>query len=215
MTSEHPSFYELDRHCCGVGAAATEVHVASCPRCAEYVASYAPATTVPAWIQSPPRPQRAGRTAWVLGASLAAALTLAVLAQREPAPPYVGVKGGPSVSVFVQHEGMVSLWDGRVLSAGDRVRLEVRPEGFDHVSVFSPSGDGETLERLYAGRVTAQGPLRLPTAWQLDDQGDADVLIVVLSRAEVSPSAARALLRAPERSEVWLSTLRLPKRNGS
>lgn len=57
---------------------------------------------------------------------------------------------------------------------------------------------------LYRGELTAEG--ELPVAWSVDDQGDAERLIVVLSRRVSSDAelAERARAEVQESDETWV-----------
>jgi hypothetical protein len=237
--TEHPSFLVLDRHCVGLETADEErAHIAACEQCRSYVQSYQPAIEVPAWVSTTatavvreyagPRGASRKQRWWTFGGltAAAAAICLTVLWPRTQNVAYDGVKGAPSVGVHVQRGGVAGLWDGTPLSPGDRIRLEVMPQEFDHVSVFAldsslarPTArfDGaESLpSRLYTGRVVPGAPTVLPKAWQLDDAAGAEHLLVILAKTDVSPAAAAALMRAHDPSEVWLVRLRLPKQSGS
>jgi hypothetical protein len=226
-SSAHPSFLELDRQCLGLSVdASTAAHVAACARCGQYIASYRPATDAPAWLSAKAtrsaseRPKRTphasrARLVWAGSFALVAAVCLAVYwpARREGA--YDGVKGGPSVALFVQRAGLVGLWDGAPLRAGDRIRLQVMPDEFDFVSVFGLPVGGAAPQRLYTGPLTPRASALLPKAWQLDAAPGPEQLVVLLSHAELSDQAVKALLRARDPREVWLVQLKLPKQGGS
>jgi hypothetical protein len=144
------------------------------------------------------------------GLAVAAAVCLAWLLPRERLAPYDGVKGTPAAIVYVQHEDQVTIWSGDPLSQADRIRLEVAPEKFDHVSVFHMQTDGP-LVLLYAGRLTPHQRALLPKAWQLDASPEAEQLVVMFAHAEISTSAAQVLLRAHDPDDVWVLRLTLPK----
>jgi hypothetical protein len=171
----------------------------------------------PTWLE--PR-LRARKQRRMLGmGSAAAALVLAAsLCVMWLGPPhrdtnYDGVKGTPSVGVYVQRGAVVQLWNGGPLQAGDRIRLEVVPEEFGHVSVFSvPSAS--PLVRLYTGPVKRQTHNLLPKAWQVDAADGPEQLAVFLSDMEISAQAAQTLLRARDPEQVWLVRLSLPKQSG-
>lgn len=220
--SEHPSYLELDRQCLGVSTDAnTAVHVAACARCRDYVASYRPASDAPAWLIAvgPRKRDRLhasrARLAWASGCALVAAVCLVLYWPTQRDEPYIGVKGGPSVALFVQRAGVVGLWDGAPLRAGDRIRVQVMSDEFDYVSVFGLPTHGAAPQRLYAGRLTPRTSALLPKAWQLDSAPEPEQLVILLSHAELSDEAVKALLRARDPREVWLTQLKLPKQGGA
>jgi hypothetical protein len=217
MAEQHPSYLELDRHALGAATQlTTAAHIAACARCQRYLASALDAGEPPVWLEaalaalSPARRTRR----WVLaGASLAAAaaLLLVLLGPGADRIAYDGVKGAPAVGVYVLREGNVRLWDGAPLQSGDRIRLEVAPEQYRRVSVFSV-GQGQKPHRLYAGAVTPGARQVLPKAWQIDAAPAPEQLAVFFSDTEISVQAAEVLLLARDPREVWLIHLALPKR---
>lgn len=226
--SAHPSYLELDRHSVGLLAdAATAAHLTECARCQAYLAGFQPVADVPRWVaqaaqNEPPKcaassvsgPRVRRHWTWTAGGmAVAAAVCLALLWPRAREPAYDGVKGAPGIAVYVQRHGVAALWDGTPLAAGDRIRLEVMPEEFDHVSVFSLPASEQTPLPLYTGRVPRGRPSILPKAWELDAAPGPENIAVMLSRSEISPEAARSLLRARDPREVWLVVLSLPKQS--
>lgn len=222
--ANHPSYLELDRQCVGVsGDPATAWHVAECERCAAYVSSYQPMTDLPDWVRFAEDQRGRGvprsvpwyrPRSYALGGGLilAAASCLALLLPHERAQKaYDGVKGMPAAIVYVQHADQVTIWSGDPLSQGDRIRLEVSPENFDHVSVFNVQ-TGAPPVRLYTGRLTPHLRGMLPKAWELDASPHPEELVVMLAHAEISASAATTLLRAHDPADVWIVRLTLPKR---
>lgn len=221
----HPSFLELDRHCVGLDIdGAALAHLGECACCRGYVESYRPAGDVPAWLTDvavrsavrPPRkvPKTRHVHWWASGAlAVAAAVLLALWWPPAERADSDGIKGAPSIGLHVQRDGVASLWDGEPLSPGDRIRLEVMPEEFDHISVFSVADGQAVPRRLYAGRISPRMSTVLPKAWELDDAPGAEQLLVILARSEVSPEAAATLVRAHEPREYWWVRLRLPKRS--
>jgi hypothetical protein len=220
MTEQHPSYLELDRHALGAATQpATVAHVAECARCRHYLASALPAGEPPRWLDASLRPLSAARRTrrWALaGASLAAAaaLLLVLLGRGVEESEYDGIKGAPAVGVYVLREGNVRLWDGAPLQSGDRIRLEVAPEQFRRVSVFSLS-EGKQPRSLFTGAVTPGARQVLPKAWQIDAAPTPEQLAVFFSDTEISAQAAEVLLRARDPREVWLVQLALPKRTPS
>jgi hypothetical protein len=217
----HPSYLRLDRHCLGVlDDAATAAHVEHCARCRSYVARYAPAEQVPAWLsaaaQTPLRsartPQRAQVLTWLSAAALAAACLVLIWLKPPSDGPYVGVKGAPAALVHVQHAGSTAVWNGEALAAGDKIRIEVMPAEFGYVSVFSWSSTSKPPVSLYAGRVKQRSTSLLPKAWELDSAPGPELLVIFFGHAIVSEAAAEALLRAHDPADVAIVRVLLPKR---
>jgi hypothetical protein len=207
----HPSYLELDRHALGAGCdPGTAAHLAGCERCRDYVATARPADVVPAWVAELGATPRKRVKPWWLAAGVAAAAAL-VLIWRSPSELYVGTKGMPSAFVYVHRDHTTTLWDQTPLHAGDRIRLEVAPEEFEQVTVFSTDAQGNKAEPLYAGRTKPFTRTLLPKAWQLDAVGHAEHLAVVFSHAELSREAASALFRARDPAEVRIVRLTLQK----
>jgi hypothetical protein len=228
MAELHPSYLELDRHALGAAAQATTAgHVAECERCRAYLESMPSTEGMPAWLpaaRSPlrvqrtrplrvqsTRPQRTRRWALATSCLAAAAALFLVWLRARPEPSYDGVKGAPGVGVYVLRAGQVQLWDGAPLEAGDRIRLEVAPEQFRRVSVFSLA-QAERPRGLYAGPVTPGVRQVLPKAWQVDAAPTPEQLAVFFSDMEISAQAAEVLLSARDPRSVWLVRLSLPKR---
>jgi hypothetical protein len=212
--SAHPSYLELD--CAALGAAreaGTAEHLRVCERCRSYVEAARPADVVPGWVtelgRAPAR--RARPLGWLAGGLAAAAVLLLVWMRPESEPLYVGTKGSPSALVYVHRDDTTMLWDQTPLRAGDRIRLEVAPEEFEHVTVLGGSARGAESALLFSGHVEPRQRALLPKAWQLDGVGQAEHLAVVFSHAELSAGAARALLRARDPAEVQIVRLTLPK----
>lgn len=213
--SRHPSFLELDRHALGCAAVDTSAHMASCGQCQRYVAGLAPGASVPAWaaqLAAAPARSSVRPRAWpvaMLGLAAAACLMLFVARRNPEAAPYIGAKGGPAVAVYVSHAGNVGLWHGEALQVGDRIRLEVAPEAFEHVSVFEQEAGHNTL--LYQGRVSAHARAMLPKAWQLSAASAAEHLAVVFSLQALSAEQAELQLRAASPVHAHVVKIHLSK----
>ncbi|WP_224364709.1 hypothetical protein [Hyalangium versicolor] len=221
---EHPSFLALDGLRWGGGTEAQRTHVAGCAVCAAHLEQMSRPVDVPAWARAleheRPRGWRslwAGGRGWAWGSALVgvgAALLLVVsgVRSREELPgPYVGIKGTPVVVVHVRHGQSVAPWDDtRTLVPGDSLRLEVAASGYPQVVVGSPTADGG-FQTLYTG-VLPEGGEVLPASWRVDAEGEREQLVVVLSRAPLSPEALRqALAERSHTAEVWVTELQLPK----
>jgi hypothetical protein len=237
VKTEHPSYLELDRRLLAGGAAPElDAHVASCDRCRAHVVEVEAARHVagspPPWLLELAATPSAASTvarlggpdtrlrkltrartpALLMAAGLACAAAFGLMrAPREPA--YDTTKGAPSVLVHVQHEGVRSTWDGAPLSAGDQIRLELAPEDFLHVSVFSLAAGPSEPTLLHRGALRPHQRIALDKAWQLDDAPAAERLAVVFAKVELSPAAARKMLKERDPELVRVIELELPKRS--
>jgi len=228
----HPSFLELDRFALGAaGALATAAHVGACARCRRHVETLREAPPVPPGLRdrivSPAADSPLAVTrrfwAWFRGprigaAGLAGALAIAALlwivrTPRAPDVGYDGVKGLPSVWIYVKRDNELALWDGeRPLEARDRLRLKIDPQDLTHVDVFTrdeAAGAGSAPAPIFDGRLRPGTVTTLPAAWQLDGNSPRESLIVVLSRDGVSASAAQRFLRDGAPAGVWLRRFEL------
>jgi hypothetical protein len=225
MTStRHPSYLELDRYSLSsVHDATLARHVDTCAQCRVHLTSVARASSVPAWVSELGAPAvrrgsprlRSVPVALFAGALAAAA---ALLVFQQPArdvseSAYDTSKGAPSVWVHVQHQGVRSPWDGAPLSPGDQVRLEVAPEEFTHVTVFSIDAHGARPTLLFRGALQPHVRVALDKAWQLDHQPEAERLTVLFARIELSVAAAQQALRERDPALVHAVELTLSKRS--
>jgi len=181
----HPSFLALDRHALGMSDPQTAAHVETCELCAAHVRAVSGREPIPDWVVSR---KRTGRRQWVGWLALAAAVLLAIGVYREPAPaPYVGAKGVAEVTVFVQRNGEVSVWQGEAVRPGDRVRLGIQPTDLRYVTI--QSGD----ETLFEGPISGDtDPWLVPASWEVDGEGDSEAITVILDDGPVRgvPSAS-------------------------
>jgi len=218
----HPSYLELDRFALGGGSAATRSHAASCPRCSVHLDRLAQPVAIPSWVRKIEQRDEARWPAWLrlprlvaiaaVGAASAAALVIAVRPKRPPACD--GVKGSPSVAVYVRHQGRVALWDGHAaVETGDGLRLKLSSQGFSHIAVATM--DGPEVTELYAGRLS-DGETLLPASWTVDEDAGTEHLAVVFSRRPVSRVELRSAAQTQLRSrEIWATTLEIPKRGAN
>ena len=218
----HPSYLELDRFALGGGSSATRSHAENCPRCGVHLSRLAEPGPMPAWATRIEQRGGARWAAWLrlprlvalatVGAASAAALVVAVGPKRPPA--YDGVKGSPSVALYVRHQGRVALWDGHAaVETGDGVRLKLSSQGFSHVAVATI--DGPELTELYIGRLS-DGETLLPASWTVDEDAGTEHLAVVFSRRPVSRLELRSAVQAQLRNgEIWATTLEIPKRGAN
>ena len=222
----HPSFLELDRAFLGLPSGlATRLHLEGCLRCREHFhflgEEQAAAAPGAALASRTSRQARSGsaRLGWrgMCSAGALAAAMLLVLARPHPDAASragdTGLKGTPAARVVAERERRVrALNDGDVVQAGDRLRLMVNGGGFTSLTVFTPRTDRGYL-RLYAAPLTtAETPVLLPVAWRVDGLGEAETLLVVFARAELTEADVPGLLAVPRSTGHWLTILRLPKR---
>jgi hypothetical protein len=241
----HPSYLELDRVALGAAReTTTAAHVTGCDRCRHYLDGLRDVPPLPAGLRervaAAPVPGVVagllakwfgGRHTRLFGATALAGAMAATavfwLGHRSPPSPsragspaadYDGVKGLPSVWIYVKHDNELALWDGeRPLAPGDRLRLKIDPQELSQVDVFSVDDEG-SFRRVYSGQLARGAVTTLPAAWQLDDRSQRESLIVVLSNAPVSATAAKRFAEAGAPAGVWLRRFELrpgaPAREG-
>ena len=218
--SEHPSMLQLDALSLGAGEASVVAHVQGCARCAAHVGRVQQELPVPAWVRElKTQPHGAHDSSWLFRSSLIAALALFVaggvlvrVKHRDPAQSDRGVKGMPSVAVYIKRDGVVSLWDGQApVQPGDALQLKVAPGGYSRVTVAALQ-DG-TLTELYAD--SAAGEALLPRSWTIDDEAGPEVLLVAFSRSPLTKAGQEAALATlPRTREIWATRLQLAKKGG-
>jgi hypothetical protein len=217
--------------------------VAGCPRCAGFLREAEVALPRPGWLAGVERAADAGHPAaaprwrptlpkWAwpalpAAAALGAVLLVALVRQhddrstdqraRELAT-RTTTKGTPAVAVYVKRGSDVFLWDGRArIRPQDRLRLQIRAEGYTHVSVASLASPNEVAVVLYEGPL-AEGAVLLPLSFRVDDRSGPEVVSVVLARAPVAGSLHRRLEgpagAAEESANVWRQILVLEKDDG-
>jgi hypothetical protein len=223
MSSEHPSYFALDRLALGVPDAETSEHVATCARCAAYIASITPLEApMPLSMHRRKRTPRAVIAVSVLVPLLAAAAIFLVLrASQAPAPiamndaprdPYIGTRGTPAIGLYVRRGASIALWDGAArFAAGDTIRIKVIPEGFDTVHVYALE-QGRPTE-LYDGPLVPDdaGETLLPSAWQLDADSGSETIVVVLSRGPFRTPTNDVLTRDRDGETLWVRRFVLEK----
>jgi hypothetical protein len=226
--AEHPSFLELERHALGAARSDVGAHLAACAACRERLPRV-DASAVPTWARAL-GPRRRGwgarlagawsvpRALLVGGAAFAGVAALWVGGAHAPrdrgasvVAPETATKGAPDVRLFIKRGERVEPWDGsEPVVAGDLLRLEVRPEGFPHISVFEVARD-DTYARIYDAAIAPRGATALPTAWRVDATPGTETLLVVLGPDAISPAEAGALVAHPERGRHWWRLLKLAK----
>jgi hypothetical protein len=210
--TEHPSFLQLDRFVLGVAGSGTAAHVQGCELCRAHLGRCELLAPAPAALRErAARWRPALRTGWLF--TLPAMLALGLfIAFRPPLRDEVTAKNAPSVAVYVKHGAAVSLWDGRApLSPGDGLRLKVAPAGFSRVTVASVGLSA--IVELYAGEVDARGETLLPESWTVDADPRPEIVLVVFSRAPLSPADLRAARDdLPRSKRLWSTRMELWKK---
>ena len=227
-TPAHPSCFALDVYFASRdrGAAENEPtspvakHVASCARCASYLAELE-SLDAQRDTRLPPRSVRdrpRSRSRRLLGriapaAAIAALAVVVVYVKARPASDdaqYIGVKGMPAVQVLVRSDGQTRVWDARSpVRAGDSLVLHVACEQFRHVTVASAPPDG--LVRLSDGPCPTT-PGTLPFTLIVDDQPGRERLVVVLAQSRLDDAALAAAVHVSSRSaSAWVTAFELTK----
>ncbi len=245
----HPSFLALDRAALGSRTDHVSRHLAGCERCRAHVQRIAEPGPAPATARARPqllRPAARGwpaRRAWLGGLTVAAAAAIVLVAligrhqgervaQSDP-PPATGderfdtAKGGRAVGVYILRGRHTFLWNGsESIAPGDTLRLKLVPDGMSQVHVFSGGGGARGVgepQLLHRADLAPDRDVLLDTAWRVDETGEREVLVVVLSRTKISLAAAQAAARTTRTGEsrstaalmsddVWVARLVLPKR---
>jgi hypothetical protein len=117
------------------------------------------------------------------GAVLAIALILALPGPPPPKRPAdeTHVKGTALITLYVLQGEERVRWDGRTpVKEGDRLQIQLEPEGLTRVYVLS----GATL--LHQGAVAPRGTTSLPMSWRVEQGGGAERLSVILSRSALT-----------------------------
>lgn len=216
--SPHPSFLQLDRLALGAADPQVAAHVASCDSCRAHLGRLEQPVPLPAWVreaaETPRRPRWLRLFAPGLGLVAAAAAVLLVVQSRAVGPAYDGTKGAPTVGIYIERAGQVSLWNGvQPLRPGDRIELKVAPDGYRHLTVAGL--DHQSPVQLYQGTVAPTGETTLPRSFRLDDSPGDEQLLVLFSDAPVTGAELREVFAHPPRSKSrWAVLLVLPKMAG-
>ncbi|MEQ1503307.1 MAG: hypothetical protein ABMB14_13805 [Myxococcota bacterium] len=163
-----------------------------------HLAATAPLDEVPAWVLELDRP-RPRRRAWWWWPVLAAAVIVALLVV--PRAPYVGVKGGPTALLYVQHgaERPSTVWDGAPLAAGDRFRVELADlEAPYFAIVYVVADEPPTVLATGTGDGLVDG------AWALDAPAAGARLVVVGADRALTGLPADEVLARPAAVELRL-----------
>lgn len=231
----HVTTFQLDTWFAdGKPDGAVAAHVATCPRCAAYVAELdgiaeelvvpAPPARVPGPTATPlTRVSVLRRFGPILGGlALAAGLALFVrsrvpigaidapLRTQGDDPTYVAEKGGPSVQLLVRSDGVTRVWDGASpVRAGDAIAIHVACDRLTHVAIVTETSSG--LTRLSEGPCPAR-PAPLPFTLVVDDEVGRERFAVVLTRGRADDAALRAMIASQAReADAWATTFDFPK----
>jgi hypothetical protein len=219
----HPSFLALDRLAvAGHADPGTREHAERCATCLQYVDSIRRGREVPAGMIASRRTARRVWAGMAMAAMVAVSSAAVVIGtRRDPSEGadvdgYTTVKGHPAIALYVKRDERVFLWtSAQGVVPGDRLRLEIAPDGFSHVAVLAKPAGGQgsgRLEQLYAGSIDPRKPTLLPVAWRVDDRPGDETLVIVLSRAPLrEESLAQTLQSSRQTKDVWVHRLELPK----
>jgi hypothetical protein len=209
----------LDRYGLGSSSPGIDAHVSVCDQCRGYVQSLreAPPAVGLVSLRSTiaKHRQRRAQMWWTAGSLLAVAACLLFFVGRSNAPAagsptYLGAKGLLSVWIYVKRGPTTQLWDGKLpIFSGDRLRIKLNPSTYRHVAVYSML-DAEIPALLYEGEVVPGHNTTLPDAWEVDGEGEAERLIVVLSNEHIEPSWDK-WLKSEVEPNVQVLPFTLPK----
>lgn len=216
--NHEPSIFTLDVYYAGGarGDPEIEAHVASCERCAAYLAALE--------AQPPAPPVVLGRRrggSWQLMAASAAVVCCAVLLWHAQKPEaYVASKGVPAVQAVIRSQGSSRVWDGKTpIRAGDAIALRADCDRYQQVAVLVPAAVsgarvGRAWSRVYAGACPKPNEV-LPFSLVADKKPGREHIDVVFSQLPLDDDALTAAVRVAERSNsVWVTQLLLEKAGG-
>jgi hypothetical protein len=196
----HPSFFALDLAARGATVPGVHEHVAQCSRCSAHLQRTSTPLLPPAAMLERVGQRRSGFN-WIVVTGPIAAAACVVLALTMNRSPVAAVKGLPSASLFVRHEGTVNKWDGLTpVDVGDALRVEVDPGSFAYVAVVN-AGRAGSPDVLFAG---ARPPGLVPGAWAVDETGRAESMVVLFSRRPLrTAEISQAVENVPRGADVW------------
>jgi len=213
----HVSTFALDVYYANgkTGDPSLASHLETCAHCRGYLASLEASELAapPAW--APPPVKKGPRLRRILAFSagamaLAAGVAVIVHSMNSDEGGYVASKGAPAAQALVRSEGRSRIWDGRSpVRAGDAIALRAGCEGFTHVAVIAPSGDG--WSRLFDGGCPpASAPL--PFTLVVDDAPGEERVGVVFSAARLDDDMLRDAVRRRDRTnKAWVVEFVFPK----
>lgn len=217
--NRHPSRLALDRARLGDSSGEVTAHLQECSACRDYVQARLD-TPVPAWaraLESPRQPAWLAMawprwTATALVTAAAAVLWLGITPQTKPPGRYIGVKAAtPAVEVFLRRQGRVVPWTGQGLRTGDRIQLRISPADFEQISVVAKNPNGFVpIHRQTISETERGASIVLSRSFRVDGTTTDNDLIVLLSRAPVTPEALR---QPPDTSttDLWVQRLHFKK----
>jgi hypothetical protein len=206
------------------GAAHLELHLEQCAACRAYLAMLDEVDAAgEGEITTAIRPRARGPQRLRLVAQGTVALAFAAgvglfveNALRPPTTPvYVGVKGTPSVQLFVHHGGETAIWDGRSrVHAGDAIALRAACGDLANVSVAAEDRAPEAHRawaRLSDGPCLPSNEI-LPFTLVVDGQSEDEHVAVVMSEARLSDAELNRAANDTERSStVWVVRFVIPE----
>ncbi|HZS35696.1 MAG TPA: zf-HC2 domain-containing protein [Polyangia bacterium] len=223
MNAEHVSSLSLDLlHFDALSSterARIEAHLAECERCrrdaeaARASREHCARQIVPRGFA--PLTRRRGWLPWLAGAPvLAAAIVLLMLKLR---PPDIAMKGAPTFSTYVRHDGQVSvLRDGGTVRAGDEIRFVAVSETLSYLLVCSVDGAGKAsiyfpFAGTESGTIDLRNRVELPGSVILDDAPGPERVFALFSSKPITAADATAALHAISKDAASIrSTQRLP-----
>src|SRR5262245_20329133 len=210
--SNEPTTFALDLYFAAgtQGDATIAAHVASCARCAAYLAQLSllqQTALVPPIAAQRPRRRSRPRLLAISAAVSACAAVVVWLRSGD----YVGSKGVPAVQVLVRGSDQARVWDGKTpLHPGDAIALRTACDRFARVAVAVPRNASGDWSRVFEGRCSESEPL--PFTLVADDKPGSERIEVVFSSAALDDAALRRALERGERSEtVWVNEVVLTK----
>ncbi|HUB09098.1 MAG TPA: hypothetical protein VMB50_18960 [Myxococcales bacterium] len=203
----HLSLLELDAL---AEAGTPPAHLAECPRCqAELEALRTDEARFRTEVYGRTLAQVQRRLSWRRRLSLAPlllapALGLAaiLLVPRRTPEPEVGVKGVPTLRLFVSHAGEVTqARDGAALEAGDELRFEVQPGGLPFLILGAVDSSGQAsiiypMDGSRSVQINPQAAFVPPGSAVLDSTTGPERVFAILSRKPIPAEGLLAAMRS-------------------
>jgi hypothetical protein len=201
----HPSRLALDRLALGLSDPDASRHAGSCEVCTAHLKAVAVELPIPEWVKGVGERQRPFAIWRPIFATLAMA-AVAVIAFVVPTDPdpAVQAKGDAAVQVWLNHQGQVGIWAGAKLHVGDKIRFEISPGGYTHLTIVELE-DGKLYRVLHSAPIVD----RLSPAWAVDDEGLKEEVAVLLSRGPLSEEQLQRGLGG--QGDVWSTRFVFPK----
>ena len=201
-------------------AGAARAHLAACEKCrarmAELEAERAAFRAAPPPLRRPAPRRRLGRALGAAAAGLAAAAAFALLLRPEEG---TRAKGGPSIGVWVEHDGRLRrAQSGERVAPGDFVQLTYSGAAPLYGAILSLDGAGRVSryfpDEEHAAALAPGSAQRFPRSTQLDDVLGRETVYALLCR---EPVALKPLLdalaagRAPAQPGCYVERVELDK----